>query len=307
VVVGQDFVLSSGEEIDGNLAVLGGDATLRADSAVRGDVAVLGGALSVAGTVTGDIVVFGGDIQLKDGALVEGNVAALGGSIERSPDAIIEGESFSGLLPPGVPRLGPSPEDLPVLPVSPPRPPLPLRLLLWPLKALAVALGMALLGGAVALLAPRHVGRVASTAAAQPFASFAVGFLTYLAAGLAGLLLLIACCSGLLVWLVLAVAVTFGWIAVGFWFGQWLFRALKVSDSSGLFEAAVGVFIVTFLARVLPCIGVLFGFVLAALGLGAVVLTRFGTRAYPEAPHAATDLAGLLDNGSNDAELPGES
>ncbi|MEN6482120.1 MAG: hypothetical protein ABFD29_08090, partial [Anaerolineaceae bacterium] len=43
--------------------------------------------------------------------------------------------------------------------------------------------------------------------------------------------------------------------------------------------------ILTIIARLvamIPCVGWLFGFVLAMIGLGAVVLTRFGVKNYPE-------------------------
>ena len=71
-MIGQAFVLPEGEEVDGNLVVLGGSATLEEGSVVRGDVAIFGGTATVAGTVQGNVAVFGGSITLEDTAVVEG-------------------------------------------------------------------------------------------------------------------------------------------------------------------------------------------------------------------------------------------
>ena len=43
IVLGEHYVLRSGEVLDGNLAVLGGTAVIESDATVRGDVNVAGG------------------------------------------------------------------------------------------------------------------------------------------------------------------------------------------------------------------------------------------------------------------------
>jgi hypothetical protein len=91
-------------------------------------------------------------------------------------------------------------------------------------------------------------------------------------------LLLIACGLGLLVWLALVAGAVVGWVAAGLWLGQRLLWGLKVRTRSAVGEVVVGVFLLTFLARLPFCIGFLVALVFGSLGLGAVVLTRFGTR-----------------------------
>jgi hypothetical protein len=65
--------------------------------------------------------------------------------------------------------------------------------------------------------------------------------------------------------------------------------------------AALGVFIITFLSRLPFCLGGIFGVMIGAIGLGAVLLTRFGTRPYPDQP--AHDDVDLLPQTWGDAEL----
>ena len=282
-LVGQNFVLESGDRVAGSLSVIGGDAVLEPESRVDGDVALVGGDLRVGGTVAGDIVVFGGSIQLDESAIIKGSVAGIGSSITRGPGAQVEGESFDsqGFTIPDKPIM---PFVAPFLPETPqaPRLPSPWSIILWPLQAIGWSLFMAVAAALAVLIAPRHVGRVANTVAAQPVMSFLVGFCTVLAAALVGLVLLICCCLGLVAWLIAALAVLVGWIAVGLWVGQALLNLFGVRDISSFIEAAIGVFLITFLSRLPFCLGGLIGLLIAALGLGAVVLTRFGTQAYPQ-------------------------
>lgn len=281
LVFGQDYVLGAGEALNGNLAVLGGNVVLERGSTLAGDLAVAGGNLTVAGTVRGSVVVLGGNISLEGTAVIEGDLAAFGGKVQSAPGSTVRGEIIGGTAPAW--RLNPvAPPRL-----MPPRLVLPLAqgasggleaLLSWQLGAVGGGLLMALLGALALMVAPRAMGRIARVAGGQPALSFGVGLLTFAVAALAGALLLVACCTGLLIWLALAAGLLVGWLAMGLWFGQRLLAALKVRAGSALIEAAVGVFLLTFAGRLPFCIGFLLSVVVGAVGLGAVVLTRFGTQ-----------------------------
>jgi hypothetical protein len=237
-IIGQDFVLSSGDRTSGNLAVVGGDTRIEPESVVDGDVALLGGDLQIGGTVTGDVVVFGGNIQLDESALIEGSLAAIGSSVRRAPGARVEGEVFDS-QPFSIPSELTPPKLLPFAPLQPgpARPTPPWSTILWPLQALGWSLFVAFFAALAVLIAPRNLGRIANAVAIQPLMSFAVGLVTLVAASLAGLVLLICCCLGLIVWLGAALAVLLGWIAVGLWVGQSLLNALRMRDASSYLEA----------------------------------------------------------------------
>ena len=301
-VFGEDYVLRADEVLNGNLAVLGGNVTLERGSTLNGDLAVAGGKLAVAGTVRGSVVAFGGATTLESSAVIEGDLAAFGGAVERAPGSVIQGEVIGG------PRSWGPIVEVPPLPI-PVRPVLPLGsrmsgglndIVSWELGTVGAGLLMVLLSVLAVLVAPRAMGRIASTASGQPVLSFGVGLLTFVVAALAGTLLLIACCTGLLVWLALAAGLVVGWIAVGLWFGQRLLAALKVRTPSTLVEVGVGVFLITFASRLPLCIGFLISVVVGSIGLGAVVLTRFGTQpaggrtAPPDVLGDDFELAGLL-------------
>ena len=338
LVIGRAFVLPAGGELAGNLVVLGGSAMLEEGSVVRGDVAVFGGSAAVAGTVQGNVAVFGGSTTLHDSAVVEGNLATFGGSMSRSPSAVVSGDVFGGGIPLPLPFL--SRFDRPLAPEQP-WPELPTAretqrggvwgvlgsIVAWQFRTLGTALFLALLGVALVALAPRALGRVASAAAGGAFVSFGMGLLTLVVGVLLGLLLLIACCLGLIVWLALGVAWLVGWVAVGLWLGQRLLNALNVRNASSFGEVALGVFLITVLTQLPACIGFFVGLVLGCMGLGAVVLTRFGTRpfednrvsggavqddiesvpALPEPPSAPAEPAGTNESVDTADVLPHDS
>jgi len=283
-IIGQDYALAAGERLDGSLAMIGGNVTLEENSLVNGDVAVLGGTLEIAGTVHGSIAVFGGSVSLTDKAVVEGDLTTFGGSVQRAPGAEISGEVLQGPRLPEVPRL----PEIPGIPITPETPrvmvphdgPVNLlsRIVRWQLSAVGWGLLLALLGVVSVLVAPKALGQIASTAASEVGLSLGVGLLTLIVGLLAGGLLLIACGLGLLIWLAVWVGFIVGWIGIGLWVGRRLLNAFEVRRVSALWEVAVGVFLITLLGRMPWCIGFLFTVSVGAIGLGAVVLTRFGTQ-----------------------------
>jgi len=311
VIFGGNFVLEEGDELAGGLVVFGGNATLEVDSVVDGDVLIMGGNLTVAGEIDGDVAVFGGNVELEDTAVVDGDLLSLGGNVTRAEGAMIEGETLETLEFPlrgfRLPEpwrwkfiVPPEPElpEMPELPQLPPRPGWPTvsrgvywmqrlpdllgYLFLRGLRVLGTALVLVLLSLLVLALWPRQTDLVASTVLQNPAASLGMGLLTLLVVlGLIALFAITICLSPLALLLALATAVAwlFGWIALGWLVGRRLLAALKAKDVAPVWEAGLGVFLITLLGA-MPCIGWLVWLVGGAFGLGAVVLTRFGSQRY---------------------------
>ncbi len=276
VVLGENYTLDSGDVLDGNLAVLGGTAHIEADATVRGDVTVAGGVLTVDGRITGNVSLMGGSVRLNETAVVEGDLASFAGSVDRAPGAEVRGDFFSGLRTPSRSDSAPVIPDIPGS-ETPPRNWLS-RFFAWQLGTIGSILLMGLLGIVLVLVAPRAVGRVASATAIQPALTFVVGLLTLVVGALAGAILLIACGLGLLVWLVLIAAGILGWIGVALWIGQRILGSLRLRTASATGEVLAGVVAITLLARLPWCFGWLAWLIFVSWGLGAVVMTRFGTQ-----------------------------
>jgi len=92
----------------------------------------------------------------------------------------------------------------------------------------------------------------------------------------------------LLLFIALAAAAIYGWIVLGSVVGERLLQAVKVAQPEPLASVLLGVFLITLISATPLCIGFLFTLVAGSWGLGAVILTRFGTTPYP--PPVATPL-----------------
>ena len=306
VILGDNFTLASGEVLDGDLVVVGGNVTLEQGSVVHGDVFVLGGNIQADGEIDGDVALVGGNVELGGTAIVRGALTTLGGSLERSPDAIVEGELIAGE---GLNF--PFREDWArglVIPLQ-----------VWPLRVspmaeslwfLFRALMMAALAALLVLVWPDGSRRVAEAVSGQPILAGGLGLLTPIVAVPLLILLsitIILIPATLIVGFLLAVAYLLGWSAVGLEVGRRLSKALSW-DLHPAAAAGMGTFLLGVLAGALgfvACVGWVVSAFVGSLGLGGVLITRFGTRSYALAPAPAGGATPPLGGSSPPApELP---
>ncbi len=277
---GCNGTIRSGGTVRGDVVVFGGNLTVDSGGQVNGNIAVFGGAASVGGTVNGDVAIAGGSVNLGSTAVVNGSVRVAGGSLNRAEGATIHG----GVTQENNPRVPP---------------------IVWPtvitrtfpsdgvgfaafdfFRNVITALALAALGALLVVFFPQPTRRVMETAQNQIGPSLGTGCLTMLVTPVL-LILLAITIIGIPVTVILAIVAAaawiFGWIAIGYLAGEKILEALKVRDIVPILAVVVGVLILAVLTFV-PCLGGLLGLLIGALGLGAVVLTRFGTRPYPYTP-----------------------
>jgi hypothetical protein len=276
VIFGEDYTLASGESINGNLVLFGGDATVESGALVQGSVVVFGGDVDVDGTVDENVIVIGGDAQIGSHAIIEGDLVNPFGSIDRGFGAQVQGNQVSNIGP-GVFR--------------------EFRWVLgghlfsgaWISFNTIAMTGVAFL---LALFVPEPLRRTASTIATRPGTSGGLGALTFILLPFVLVVTIITCILPPIILLLAIAGGIFGWAALGLEIGRLLARSLR-SDWSPVMQATVGTVLLTLVAGLLtliPFIGWLPGFVLGAAGLGAVLLTRFGTQ--PQQPAIAASRAG---------------
>lgn len=306
-----DYVLASGDTIDGDLLVLGGNVTIEDGATVTGDVVVFGGSTAIAGQVDGSISLIGGSLALAETANVDGDVTRTGGSFDRAAGAEVSGSVTEA---PGLTNW------LPALPaiINETAPPTPVaddpgRGLFGYLIAFFQAgfwiLGVTVLALVVAAFWPDQTARVAATVRSAPLPSFGMGLLTGVAVPILMLVLVLLAITicllpvSLVGWVVIglgyAMAWLFGWIALGQLVGLQLAEALGLRNVNAVIGATAGTFLisllgytVSFVISFITCGGEFISwFLVPAIGVGAVALTRFGTQPYmrgvpPSAPPA---------------------
>lgn len=267
---------AQGQLLQGDVLVAGGQLFLEEGAQIDGSLYMLGGTVRLDGTVTGEVSIIGGSLSIGPAAVVGGDLSLGGGHVTRSEQATIRGEIVQGAAVPEAPRRGSTVGGW---------------LLNVALQA-AVLLPLALLA---AHFAPRPLGRVRQAMAGYPLVAGALGFLAFnvflaLFVLMAFTIILIpVTITGILLMLL---AVAYGLIAVGAILGDWLNarlaargRALRAPAAAALGTLAL-VILLDLVSRI-PLVGALAALLLAIVGFGAVLLTRFGFHRYAPPPEMA--------------------
>jgi hypothetical protein len=299
VFPGSRFVVESGEVIRHDVVVLGGSLEVRPGGRIDGDVTVFGGNSSVDGRIDGNLAMVGGNLTLGSEAVVDGDLVTFGGNVTQDEGAVIRGERIQGSwFNISLPRMQPTPAPRLYFPSG------------WSnfenwfgglVSVVMSAAALIALGLLLFYLLPRQMAVIEQTVRSAPAASLGVGLSTLIVLPIALVLLVIICIGipvAVLVALLAAAAGICGWIVVGAMLGRWMLAALKARAAPAL-DVVAGVGTLSLLSAV-PCVGWLLSLVVVTAGLGAVVLTRFGTRGYkssgptsaPQGPAAYTPVEG---------------
>jgi cytoskeletal protein CcmA (bactofilin family) len=308
VIFGQSFTLKNGETMNGDLLVFGGSATIEEGATVNGSTVLFGGNLTVKGTVNGDVAITGGSVTLGSTAHVTGNLTTVAASLDRADGSKVDGQIYNTATS----WVGNGDNVVPPV-VKPPVPVVPaikfeFQPLLSVLNAFGQSLAIAVLAMLVMLFLAPHADRVAHAIIAQPLTAGGLGLLTVIVAPIAivlSIITLILIPVAPIIILALVIAGVFGWIAIGYEIGQRFTKAIH-QDWHPAFSAGLGTFALTLIAKaltgipVLNCVGWLVPFLLGLAGLGAVLMTRFGTQIVT-APNDTTAVAPTNPSGQNPA------
>jgi len=289
VVFGGTYTLESGETHAGSLVVFGGAVTIEPDSTVNGDVVLIGGTVDVGGHVNGSVVGIGGAVRLEEEAYINGDLFTLGAALRRDDGARVNGQVVNGI---DVPSTITIPDVIEEGDIKPPTPPKPLKVVgsfnpfldfVWFFFRIIIFSAVAVL---VVMFLPVHVDRVKQAALTQPVITTGAGLLTAILGPLA--LVVITITIILIPVTIVAVVLFFiawliGWVALGSEVGKRIAKAINI-DLAPAISAGVGTFILLFVfdgfRELIPCIGWIPQTLVGLWGLGAVLLTRFGTQDY---------------------------
>jgi hypothetical protein len=131
--------------------------------------------------------------------------------------------------------------------------------------------------------------RVGDAIAARPVAAGTMGALTLVAGGsilVAVVITIILIPFTLIGLLLLALGTVYGWMVLGLLTGERMAHLFN-QEWSGPVCAGLGTLVVSLAANligIIPCVGWLIVAAAAFVGLGGVVLTRFGLQVYPIPP-----------------------
>lgn len=270
-----------------DIVKFGKSVFVASDEMVRGDLVVFGGNAIIEGRVTGNVFVIGGNIRARSGAEIKGDAMVVGGVLDEDEDVIIHGERilFDDIMPGGIGSIfsGTPWVRWVVMPVM-----LFIKLVLAFLVMLflrdRIVVGDEYLGSG--FLKSFGVGIV--TAIVGLFALLIVMIpLIITVIGIPLALLLIVSCVGVFI---------IAWTIFVYTLGRVVARRAGVESGNGFLYVFIGAVImfvpdvISFLLSLVPGtplaplglafkgLGTLLGFFAYLSGLGAIVLSRFGSR-----------------------------
>lgn len=285
-IFGSNFTLKSGETLNEDVIVFGGTVSIEKEATVNGAVVLLGGSFTLDGDVSKDVVVMGGAVKLGSSAHIRGNLVTFGAPIQRDAGAKVDGDVVNN-------------PTRPIAPVAPVPPISPANSVLdqvvgpfWTgVSILGWSVVLALLAMLITLFMPVQLRRVSDGAVAQPLIAFGMGLLTLILFIVA--IVALALFSVFLITMILTVPLIFivsvvfvaacilGWLALGLEVGVRISQMFHGEWPLPL-AAGLGVFLLNIVAQslqaIIPCVGGLVPGLLGFAGLGAVLMTRFGTR-----------------------------
>ncbi len=242
-----------------DLTVVGGSVTIA--GTLRGNILVFGSTVTIDGGVSGDITLFGGSITLRSGSHVYGTIHLYG-----SQEIKENGAYFNGWIDDHSRNywfFG-------------------LQAFNFPFWFLFVMIPLGLL---CTWLFPEHSTLVRATIEQHWRRSLFVGLLSLLLAPVLLLILLttiIAIPVALIVLVALVVAGTVGVIAVSWSIGEQILHAMStrpITRKKRYIAIVLGLLALAIFGS-LPVLGWLISIAASMIGLGGVLLSRFGTRLY---------------------------
>ncbi|HUY76277.1 MAG TPA: hypothetical protein VMV29_05875 [Ktedonobacterales bacterium] len=258
--VGSSVVVAADQWVCGDVNVYGGDVTVL--GRVSGAVQVVNGNLTVEGEVDGNVTTLGGDIHIVGQGRVLGKAQAWGGQVYAA-DAFHAGA-------PDAPGAQPFYSTVMTQLLAPDLGSLWLSLLFWACASLGFA-----------TLLPQQLEQTRAMARRRPLVSLFFGLLIAALAAIASVVLVVTCLGipiALLLGLVVVVAWVMGTLALGAWVGERMLRLLRLRRHATILPATVlGVLLLAAL-KAIPYVGLAFGVVIGAMGLGAATLTLLSAR-----------------------------
>jgi cytoskeletal protein CcmA (bactofilin family) len=247
--------------VTGDVTAYGGRVNVLPVGRVDGDITSYGGRVEVAGLVQGNVISYGGGVTLDGTAHIAGDVQSYGGAITKAQGAVVDGS---------IDRNHPTGFNLTSLPFLNP---------LGFTFPFVSSIVWVLIAAALVHWFPQRTLRVGEVMFGRLLRSLAVGALSWVLGLILAVILaltIIGIPVTLAILLVLAAGGVLGNVAIGWLIGRGILHRFSRRDSSPMMEAMVGVAILALMESV-PFFGFVFGVFVAFLGVGATLLSRFGS------------------------------
>jgi hypothetical protein len=287
LVINDHYVLRANETLSGDVTIVARQVELEAGSKVDGILSIIAaGSVAMDGEVNGNLSILAASTHLGKSFRLSGNLSVCSREYVLDPAATISGSQNTGCSQLGSVLGGASRSS-----DGSPKIDLPFfgglndSLITRLFRVIVTACGLAALAALAAAVFPRQINRLTGTAMTSAATTTFFGYVLSMVLTV-GLTCLISPLFGLM-WLLIIAGLLAGWIAVSVPVGKMILYRLHLTPTP-MVAAAVGTLTLTlvqgFLSLIpgINLIGWLMLIILGSAGFGSSLLTRFGTRPYPE-------------------------
>ncbi len=255
----ENFVIGPREVACGNITSFGGSVVIQGE--LHGNITAFNSNTLIVGQVFGNLTLFGGSIALNDIDQIHGHIAVYG-----SKELTAQSKQLGGVMN--------GHEQQHTFPGS-------MGEFSFPFWSLVVWI---ILGIALSSLLPEHVAFVRTTVTTKTRRSIIIGLLSIILVP-AALVVLIALILTIPVALILGLGLLAAWIlgtvAISWTIGEHIVLSVAPKYNTRLINIVVGLTALVLVGSI-PYIGWLISIGVGVLGIGAVFLSRFGTRLYSQ-------------------------
>lgn len=270
---GDVYILENGEKILGNISGVGTTLVIEDGATVIGDISLLASNLEVYGKVQGNINLFAGTSSFFENSVITGSINQIFNQLETSPGAIINGEINTYVFPTsGESNFGKGLVNIMEW----------FKPTFWFGLQFARILMLVLFSVLAVYIFKDPTFRVEQAIRKNPAVSWGAGIITLFFVPLISLVLIVTICLspvGIIFALAILIGSLWGWTALSGIVGDQFSHWAKI-DSSDVAASAIGAVIIGIiisLISLIPCVGFVINLTISALGLGGVLLSRFGT------------------------------
>ncbi len=255
----ENIVIGPREVVCGNITSFGGSVVIQGE--LHGNITAFNSNTFIVGQVFGNLTLFGGSIALKNAEQIRGHISVYG-----STELNAQGKQLDGAMN--------GYEQHRTFPGS-------MGGFSFPFWSLVIWI---ILGIALSSLLPEHVAFVRTTVTTKTRRSILIGLLSIVLVP-AVLVVLVALILTIPLALILGLGLLAAWIlgtvAISWTIGEYILLSVAPRYNTRLIDVVVGLMVLVLVGSI-PYIGWLISIGVGLLGIGAVFLSRFGTRLYSQ-------------------------
>ena len=267
------YILKDGEIIDGNIAGVGTTLIIEQGAIVTGSISLIDGQMEISGDINGNINVLAGTTSIHSTAKIGGDINQTSHQLIIDPEARVTGKINTFTLP--IEGKNVETEEITNLADW-------IRPSVWIIIEFIRNFSLVFINILIVFLFKEPTLRLTRTINNRKMVSWGVGLLIFFALPLVSLVLLATICLspiGLILFISFLIANVWAWSGISLIIGNVITNWLKLNwaEKANVAVGSIILGLISTLLAVIPLIGLVLNITVSAVGMGGIILSKFGT------------------------------